>query len=57
MALNILLQLAICSEPCRFIEDDEVDALYRSDQLVLGFTDDPGDLGLRPMVLQGSQCG
>ena len=47
--------IAVCAQAKRFIKSDKLDAVYFTDQAMLVFADDPGDLRFRPVMLQGSQ--
>jgi len=40
-----------------FVVDDELDSRDVPDESQFGFADNPGDFGLRPVVLQGAQGG
>ena len=53
--LQLLADGGIGGQTLRFIKDDKLHAFNVLDQLVFGFADNPGDRGIRPVFLQGTQ--
>jgi hypothetical protein len=49
--------VCISGQAFGFIEGDKLDVRYVAQQACFGFADDPGDAGLRPVILEVAHDG